>query len=207
MADWSAVRHVVVVAGRVSDAQTGNLIAGARVSIISGPPEFAMWLSKTARAQGERWDSMEERPDRTRTRGDGHFHFSDLPDGTYTLSAGLPRAGSRWATASVSVIVKRDENGHVAMAQAPLELPPTTVKGAVIANGGAPVVMAEVVVRGSGERTFTDVDGHYLLSGLEIGSRVVRFSASGYESIERNIDFVIVGSEVVLDVSLSPAGP
>jgi hypothetical protein len=100
MSDWEIVRHQVAISGRVTDAQTGRAIAGARVSLDSGPETF--------------------------TAADGHFHFLDLPPGPYTLQASVPGAGTRYGPAPMTVTVKWDDQGKITLAIADLALSPRT---------------------------------------------------------------------------------
>ena len=167
-------RRQVAIAGRVTDAQTEKAIARARVEITDGPPVFEERLALKARQHGNRWTVMAERPDRIHTAADGHFHFLDLPDGDYTLVASLPASGTRYGTAQTTVTLSSemiDEQRDITMATADIALPPPSLKGKITEQGSDnPVVMAEVRVQGSGERTFTDGQGEYLLTGLEVGS-------------------------------------
>ena len=97
-----------------------------------------------------------ERPDRTRTAVDGHFHFLDLPDGMYTCTATLPGAGSRYGTVQAGATVLRDAAGNLPMATANLALPPTTLKGQIADQDTAdPVFMAEVRVSGASTHYLT----------------------------------------------------
>lgn len=186
MITWEIVRHQVAIAGRVTDAQTGRAIARALVSILAAPAEFTNWLALRRLEHGDRWLALVERPDRTLTVEDGHFHFLDLPDGQYTLEASLPGSGTRFGTAQAQAIVARDAQGKIAMAAADIALPPTTLKGRItsqIQNQNKPVVMAQVRVKGSGESAFTDSDGCYLLAGLEAGNRTLLVSATEYQTL------------------------
>jgi hypothetical protein len=197
-----STRHQVAIAGNVTDAQTGAPIGRARVEISSGPAAFTDRLALQAKQYGERWVAMEERPDRTRTAADGHFHFLDLPAGDYTLIASLPGSGTRYDTAQAEATVSRDAEGTIAMARLDIALPPTALKGQITNQGsGDPVVMAEVRMKGSGERTFSDGEGRYLLAGLEAGERVMLVSAQGYESSRRNVQ-IIQGDTLELDIAL-----
>lgn len=182
MAKWMIVeptRHQVAIAGQVTDKQTGQVIAGARVEISSSPPTFEEWLSERKKQYGGGWEQMEERADRVRTAADGHFHFVNLPGGQYTLTASLLNRGSRYGTAQSSVAVSVAANGDVTMAIADIALPPTTIKGKVTKQGDGVITLAEVKVKGSGERVFSNSKGEYLLTGLEKGERTVLVSAQG----------------------------
>ena len=79
---FETFRHRAAIAGRVTDAQTGKPLPGARVAITSGPEVF--------------------------TAGDGFYRFLDLPAGTYTLTASLPGSGSRYGTESGQVVLGED---------------------------------------------------------------------------------------------------
>ncbi len=186
-------RRQVAVAGRVIDAETEKAVARALVEIAEAPPEFRAWLALKAIRYGERWANMAVRPDRIRTAADGHFHFLDLPAGGYTLIASLPAAGSRYGTAEESAEVEHDPDGKISRQTVELRLPPTGLKGTITfspQNGDAvPVVMAEVRIPGSGERTWSKGGGSYLLSALEVRSQCnVRVSTRDYGSLARNVD-------------------
>lgn len=181
MVKIEATRHQVAVAGQVTDKQTGRTIDGAQIEVTSAPPEFTDWLDNRRIQYGDRWNSMVERADRTKTAPDGHFHFVDLPDGQYTLTASLLSAGSRYGTAQINVTVSVNASGNVTMASANIALPPTTIKGKVTKQGGGAVTMAEVRVKGSGERVFSNSKGEYLMAGLEKGKRTVLVSAQGFK--------------------------
>lgn len=189
MITWELARQRVAVAGRVIDAQTARAVVGAQVMITAAPAAF------TALGQ----------PGRTRTVGDGHFHFLDLPDGQYTLTASLPGSGSRYGTAQQNASVSRDAGGNVIMAAADIALPPTALKGQITGQNATPVVLAEVRVKGSGERTFSDSQGRYLLAGLELGDRTVLVTAQGYQPVSQTALFSQAGAEQTLNFTLVPS--
>ena len=179
-------RHQVAVAGQVTAKETGRVVSGAQIAITTAPSEFTNWLEIRKIQHGARWDSMTERPDRTRTAPDGYFYFIDLPDGQYKLTASLPGAGSRYGSAQADITVARDSEGNLTMASAPIALPPTTIKGTVTRKVSEtevkPVVMADVRMKGSGERVFSDNKGEYRITGLEKGNRTVQVSARGLKT-------------------------
>ena len=207
MSDWVIVRHMVAIAGRVIDAQTGKPLLGAVVRITAGPPAFTRCLATSAKEHGKGWTTLGERLDQTQSRGDGHFHFMDLPDGAYTLTAALPQSGSRFGTAAGAATVSRDTQGHITPATVEISLPPTMVKGLITDQDAAPVTMAEVRVRGSGERAFTDGQGRYLLTGLEAGDRRVEVTARGFQKASRTAVLNAAGAAITLDVPLAPMTP
>jgi Carboxypeptidase regulatory-like domain len=204
---WQIVRHQVAIAGRVTDAQTGRAIGGAQVRITAAPATFTTWLTVRALQYGTRWATMAERPDQTRTAADGHFHFLDLPDGQYTLTASLPGAGSRLSTAEKQATVSRDAQGTLTMAAADIALPPTTLKGEITDRDGNRLALVEVRVQGSGERAFSDAQGRYLLAGLEAGQHTVLVSAHGYQPVSRTAVMRPVGAVQTLNVVLDPSTP
>jgi len=87
---WEVSRRTVSVAGRVTDARTGRSINGVHVKIASGSTRCI-----------------------ARTGADGHFHFLDLPDGQYTLTALLPSSGLRDQMARMEATAFRDVEGNI----------------------------------------------------------------------------------------------
>lgn len=207
MSGWEIVRHAVAITGRVIDGQTARPIGGAQVAITNGPAVFMTWLAARAKQYGAQWPSMKERPDLTRAAADGHFHFMDLPDGQYTLTVSLPGVVTRYGTAQKLVTVSRDAQGHIIIATAEIALPPTTLKGQIAGQGNNPVAMAEVRVKGSGERGFSNDQGQYVLVALEAGERTVRVSARGYDAAEQTVLLGSAGTVKTLDFTLVPFTP
>jgi hypothetical protein len=209
VSEWEIVRHQVAIAGYVTDAATGKPIRGAQVEVTNAPGEFKEWLAIRALQYGDRWEAMSERPDRTRSAADGHFHFLDLPAGNYKVKASLPGAGTRYGqSGEVKVSVPQDENDEYTL----VKLPPTTVKGRITTqvtgkkDTEEPVAMAEVRVVGSDERAFSDGDGHYLLAGLEASKdkeRIILARAQGFQPASRHVRLSQGGAEATLDFTLS----
>ena len=147
-----------------------------------------------------------DRPDRTRTAADGHFHFLDLPDGNYAVTASLPEAGSRYGTAEVKNLpVSRDGEGRIAWAWTEVKLPPTTISGKVTNQSASPVKLAVVRVKGSGENAFTDDTGEYRLTALEIGKRTVSASAPGFKAAPKVVQLGEAGKKQAVDIVMTPA--
>ncbi|MDZ8228177.1 MULTISPECIES: carboxypeptidase-like regulatory domain-containing protein [unclassified Nostoc] len=200
-----SARHQIAIAGRITNAQTNKAISGVEVMLTKAPESFSNWLKLKALQYGERWQKMTQRPDRTRTAVDGHFHFLDLPNGEYSLTASLPTAGKRYGTAQVTVTVSRKNENKIVMAAADIALSPTIVKGKISDQNGDPVVLAQVRVNKSAERTFSNQQGQYLLMELEASQtqeRIIIVSAAGYDiasgkvllneaGIEKTLDFVL----------------
>ena len=202
MIAWETVRHQVAIAGRVTDRQTRQPVAGARVQIAACPAAFAAWLAIYARQYGAGWAALAERPDRAVTEADGHYHFMDLPDGQYTLAVSLSEAGSRYGTAQVQATVSRTPEGRITLAAADVTLPPTTLKGQVTGQGVGALILAEVRVEGSGERTLTDAQGNYLLSGIETGGRKIGVTVRGFKSATQTVTVSPAGAEVTQNFAL-----
>ncbi len=200
-------RRQVAIAGRVTDAQTGQALNGIQVTITSAPAAFTSWLALRAKQYESRWAVMAERADRTHTVKDGQYHFLDLPAGQYTLTASFPGAGSRYGTADAKaqVVVSRTGNdlGKISLATADIALPPTTLKGQVTTADTQPVFFANVLVQGSGERTFSDAQGNYRLVGLEVGARTVQVSAQGYKVKSQTVQLSQAGGEQQLNIVLN----
>lgn len=146
----------------------------------------------------------------TYTARDGHFYWVDLPDGDYTITAALPSAGSRYSTTQIDNLrVSRNQSGTIQRATVEIELLPTAIQGTVteqishsatgtstnLRTTSTPIVLAKVQVEGSDATTFSDRDGHYLLSGLEVWPQsseaspkpMVRVSAQGYQTVAQGI--------------------
>ncbi len=197
------IRHQVAVAGTVSDGRTGAAIHGARVAIVTGPPAFTHALALKALRFGAARAGLEQRPDRTRTAGDGHFHFLDLPAGNYTLKASLPEHGSRYGAARIDITVSHDDAGTITMATADMRLSPTTIAGRISdKTTGEAIALALVRIQGSGERAFADARGRYRLIGVEAGPRTLVVSARGYGQSTKSVTPPQAGA-VVEDVNFT----
>jgi hypothetical protein len=147
-----------------------------------------------------------DRPDQTRTAADGHFHFLDLPDGDYAVTASLPEAGNRYGTAEVNNrSVSRDGDGRIAWTWTDMKVPPTTIGGKVTNQSAAPVKLASVRVKGSGENALSDDTGEYRLSALEVGSRTVSASAPGLKADPKIVQLDEAGKKQVVDIAMTPA--
>jgi hypothetical protein len=195
-------RHVAI-AGRVTDTVTKKPVAGAAVSITEMPVALKSRLAIKSMQYGPRWEAMPERPDRTRTAADGLFYFLDLPDGKYTIAALLTSSGKRYGSARATVTVARDAKGTVKISFLEIGLPPTTVQGKVTGTGHrGGVVMAEIRVKGSGERAFSDAQGEYVLAGVEPGKRTVQVHVQGYRPASKLVSITEPGAVELLNFNL-----
>jgi hypothetical protein len=200
-------RHRVAIAGRVADGESGKPVEEAEVRVTEMPAAFKKSLELAALQYGKQWPLMIDRPDKTWTRADGLFYFLDLPNGKYSLRASLPNQRKRYGVAHEKATVSRDANGEVKVAWINLGLHPTTVKGKVTGthhkNG---VVMAEIRVKGSGERAFSDAEGQYVLSAIEPGKRTVLVLAQGYRPASKSVTLAQPGALETLNFALVREG-
>jgi hypothetical protein len=178
------VRHQVAIAGRVTCSQTPAAC----------PPTVL-----TAAGNGIQHNAC--------FKPEGIYYFLDLPDGEYVVEASALEGGSRYSSVTAKAQVSRTSGGHgerIVPAIVDLVLRETTVRGQVRANK-APVVLAEVRVKGSGERTFTDSQGHYVLAGIEKGNRTIQVFAPSYAPAEKAAKLQSPGSVVQVDFTLTRA--
>jgi hypothetical protein len=182
------IRHQVAIGGRVIDGGTKKPIGGARVSLTEIPPAFQAALARKAIRYGSRWATMLERPDRAITAADGLFYFLDLPNGKYRVMASVTELRKRCGTAHEAATVSRDAKGNLKIAFIEIALQSTTVQGKVTGSGHkAGVCMAEVRVKGSGERAYCDAQGQYVLSAVEPGKRTILVFAPGYRAVSKPV--------------------
>ncbi|MBD2341690.1 hypothetical protein H6G64_32645 [Calothrix sp. FACHB-156] len=200
------IRRQVAIAGRVTNSETKQAIAGVRVEIhenLETPASpFNTWLALKALQYGDTWEKMPERPDRTYTKTDGSFRFLELPRGTYTLTltASVVNAGTRYSPAQSQLIIGEQSGQQKrAIAIVDLALTPTAIKGKIAdskpADAKKPgVVMAKVQIEESGESTLSEQDGSYLLMDLEAAQKpiaqrtvTVKVFAQGYRDTQATV--------------------
>jgi hypothetical protein len=204
VSNWQIARHRVAIAGRVIDGGTAKPIVDAVVSLSGMPAVFEQKLAMSSLMYGKRWNTLQQRPDRTRSREGGLFYFLDLPDGTYNLIASIPNYGNRYGTAQQSAVISRNKKGDAKISFVNLTLPPTAVSGKIIGPGHKTgVVLAEVRVKGSGERTFTNEEGQYTVAGIEPGKRVLLVSAQGYRPQSQPVTLGNAGTSQTLNFNLT----
>ena len=176
-------RREATLGGRVCDRESERPIAGIIVRIVS-----------------EKGSLIGE----TKTGPNGLFSFLDVPAGAYKLSASMPGSGTRRVDTTEEIRLESDEEGRVKRVFADITLGATTVHGVVKGPGANnPLVMAQVRVKGSGERTFTDREGRYRLSGLEAGKRIIQVTAPGFRRNSKPVTLSGAGVEQTLDFKLT----
>lgn len=198
MIHMEIVRHRVAVAGWVTDAQTAKPIQGGEVTIGGMPPAFSRKLQYAPKTQ---------RPDQAYTREDGLFYFLDLPNGDYIFKISAPNSGKRYASAEAKATVARDGQGNLKMVTVKAALHPTTVKGKVTGpNHTTGVVLAEVRIKGSGEQTYSDARGEFVLSAIEPGTRTIQVFAQGYRPASHVVKLAQPGALETVNVPLIREG-
>lgn len=206
--NWHILRHRVAIAGIVVDGGTRKPLAGAVVGIESMPPVLKRILEMKSMEHGERWETLLERPDRTRSASDGQFHFLDLPDGKYTLRATLPGVAKRYGPGHVEASVSRDKSGRIQIGVLEIAVQPTTVKGKITAaSQKSGILMAEVRMKGSGEHTFSDEKGEYVLTAIEPGKRTIQVFAQGFKPAAEQAQLKSAGASQTLNFTLARAAP
>jgi hypothetical protein len=186
--------HQVAIAGQVSDKETGLTIGNAIVEITAMPENFKTKRSLQALQYGSDWEGLTKRCDRTITAADGFFYFVDLPPGSYTLTAFLPGAATRYKPAKNTVKFPPQQKtpSSPKFALANLMLSPSGIRGKVTDSNNMAIGKVTIKILGSGESTVTTENGGYQFVGLEApkeegAKRQVKvvFSAKGYrEKIE-----------------------
>jgi len=204
MSDWVTARHKVAIAGRVSDASTGKAVSNALVWIIAMPEALEQRLTMLSRIYRNEWSTLQARLDRTESREDGLFYFLDLPEGSYTIMASIPDSGSRYGTVQQPAEVAHDDKGEVKVSFIDLALQPTCLTGKITGpNHKTAIVLAEVRVKGSGERTFSDAQGQYVLRSIEPGRRTIEVSAQGYKPKSEPVTIASPGTVETVNMSLA----
>lgn len=196
------VRHRVALAGRVTDASK-HPIGGVEVRIVEMPAAARHWFGNKASRHGMRWISLREAPNRTRTAADGVFYFLDLPNGKYTVAASLT-SDKRYGEARGATTVSRDGEGNVKLKFINIVLQATRLEGVVtIVNERTAISLAEVRVKGSGERAFTNAEGRYSITGVELGKRVLIAAAENFVSASKQVVVEQVGEVATANFALA----
>jgi carbon monoxide dehydrogenase subunit G len=164
------------ITGRITDVATGNPIQGASVSIGGGHT--------------------------TTTDATGHYSFSNLDMGLYTVSASA--SGYSYGIGN-TILITADKDKTVDIALFPVPVPP--VKGSITgqitdAATGNPIQGATVGI-GSGRTAITDATGHYSFSNLDMGPYTVSASASSYKSGTGSTTLTTTNKDKTVSIALS----
>lgn len=164
------------ITGRVTDAATGAVIAGATVTSSNGG-------TATTNAAGE-------------------YTFTSVPNGSYTISA----AASGYTGGSVTVTVAGGNTiANVALTPTGAT-PPVgtyTVSGQVTDAATHAAIPGAAVTLG-GQSATTDVGGHYAFTGVSDGTYTLTASAAGYTTGTMSV--TVNGAGTTADMALVSTG-
>ena len=132
------------------------------------------------------------------TAPDGTFELTGLEPGDYTVS--VERRG--YVTRTFNAVVTSASSVDFQDIELRLALSEVTVFGKLTASDtGLPIANAVVSISGSLASAQTDALGNYRMDGLEVGSKTVIFSATGFNSQTLIYNFP-EGGEFELNASL-----
>jgi Carboxypeptidase regulatory-like domain len=124
MSGFEVTRHVVSIAGKVTDAADRTPVVGARVAITRWPTPERQALFDMLTAN-EDWALQANRPDVQLSGADGRYIFLDLPAGDYELKVDPPDPRNQLETLfPLKVTVRVDSGGHATFTPADAPLPP-----------------------------------------------------------------------------------
>lgn len=170
--DTDGVTTTGTISGTVTDASTGNPIAGASVS--TQPTTLLV----TTDAQG-------------------NFSISNVTPGSYTVSA----SASGYLAGSASVTVTGGQTAAANLALQP-EPTTGTISGTVTEEGTSmPIAGASVSTQPATTTATSDAQGNYTISDVDEGSYTVTASASGYMDDSTNVT-VTAGQTSTADLAL-----
>ncbi len=163
-----------IIVGTVTDASSGEAIIGATV--------IADDYSATSDT-------------------DGHYNITNVPAGTYTVTASAEGYQTSSQT-NISVVAEETTKLNFTLVPSPTT---GTIAGLVTdATTGDPIERASVTV--NGVSVLTGVDGYYSVE-LTLGTYTVTVSANGYEDSSQTNITVVAGETTTVDFELTPAQP
>jgi hypothetical protein len=89
-----------------------------------------------------------------------------------------------------------ERDGNIQRVIADVTLPPTAIKGRIVSSDAQPIGMAKLQIEGSNLMAFSDRNGDFLVTGLEVWQSfsqsavprpVVTVSAQGYQSVTSGV--------------------
>ena len=185
MANSVTTRHAVSIAGKVarksSDPRSKSPIIGAELLLLDGPAEFQSIVA--IRKRDLLWEQRKERLNHTVSRGDGLFHFLDLPaGGPYRIQVTVPHLFTRYGEQEFT---KTSDDNPIIVLPAPqspadrvdiqwveIVLVATGISGKVfMMNAGVqePVIGAKLSIQDASSESQAP-DGTFIIDGL-IGAR------------------------------------
>lgn len=178
---WQVTRRRVSLAGCVVSGHTSQLVEKPANRVIAGA------LIRLSR------EGLPEQV--TESASDGVFHFLKLREGRWQMSVTLPSRGLRYSEVHREVVID-DSAEQVLFLTVPLQ--PFVIQGRVSEKGQNGLCMAEVRVKGSGEKCLSNRSGRYEIVGVEPvpprHTRLVQVSARGFELLERPAEMDSSGS-------------
>lgn len=214
------IRNKVAMVVYIQEGSSGTPVDSAEVVISSKAQPFtAQALSKpggiyyfmdlaegkytvsaSLPGQGSRYGSVEKSVTvgkDCRFRGGKHRH-----KGCFLLLGKNRRKGKSRKAKKAS----EPTSGDIKLVSITMNLNSTTVTGKVRGLGGGSrargIVLAEVRIKGGQALAYTNSQGTYTLSDVEIGTRTLLFEAVGYESEEREITLTKAGETLTQNVVL-----
>jgi hypothetical protein len=124
----------------------------------------------------------------------GYYSISNIPTETYSITAS---ANSYSSSTQKNVSVTENQTTTVNFSLA--SIPTYTISG-IVTDGSNPLEGALVEIEGTNLSAYTDGEGTYSVSGVEIGDYTITASLSGYESSNRSIS--VNGNLTEIDFSL-----
>ena len=168
------------VTGQVLSSVGGG-IAGATVTI-AGPSGFAATATTVA---------------------GGNFTFTNVPDGTHTVTA----THASFQTNTATVIVS-GANETTTITLLPIAANNTfTVNGVVNSSEGGPIPNAEVVITGPGftATVQTNASGHYVIPNVPVGTHTVTVTAANFQAINNTGTVTVTSANATVDpITLTP---
>lgn len=185
--------------GVISDASTGNPIAGA---IVSASGMHSWGLAHRARYYSSY----------AITDSSGNYILNGLSAGSTIVHA--YKSGYTGGKGTVVVVANDTVTEDIALVPV---TPPSTgsIEGTVTdASTGTPIVGAEVEVSGNtyarwyggSNSAHTDSTGHYILTGVSAGSTNLEVEADGYSEVNESVN-IPANDTATQDVSLVPSTP
>jgi len=172
------------IPGEVSSQDTGSIIKGI-ITSSNGTPVANAYVH----AQGSDYGI-------TITDANGNYSFDGFPSGDYIISVSPPY-GSNLITNSTITHVSQNETviANIILQDGGI------ITGIVTSSNGTPVADAYVFAEGSGYGSAsTDINGHYILGGLQAGNYIISVSLPYESNFFSNPAIVHVSQDEILPI-------